>query len=71
MEKRTLKTTDEFHTFVFDGPIFSQPVEFTIGEKILRYYTLHEEDEDNCHQDSEERNYDTSFWYCDLKLINE
>lgn len=58
----------EFHTFVFDGPIFSKPVDFNIGEKVLRSYTLHEEDEDNCHQDSEEQNYDTSFWYCDLVL---
>lgn len=59
----------EFHTFVFDGPIFSKPIDFTIGEKVLRSYTLHEEDEDNCHQDSEEeKNYDTSFWYCDLLL---
>ena len=58
----------EFHTFVFDGPIFSKPVDFQIGEKILRSYTLHEEDEDNCHQDStKEKNFDTSFWYCDLK----
>lgn len=26
----------EFHTFCFDGPIFSKPVSFTIGEKIFR-----------------------------------
>ncbi len=25
----------EFHTFVYDGPIFKRPVEFTVGEKIL------------------------------------
>ena len=59
----------EFHTFVFDGPIFSQPINFSIGEKVLRSYTLHDEDADNCHQDGDEqRNYDTSFWYCDLIL---
>ncbi|MFD2565829.1 Dph6-related ATP pyrophosphatase [Pseudotenacibaculum haliotis] len=57
----------EFHTFVFDGPIFSKPVEFEIGEKVLRSYTLHDDDSDNCHQSKEEqKNYDTSFWYCDL-----
>lgn len=57
----------EFHTFVFDGPIFSKPVEFTVGEKVLRSYTLHEEDADNCHQSKEaQKSYDTSFWYCDL-----
>lgn len=26
----------EFHSFVYDGPIFRQPVRFTIGEKVLR-----------------------------------
>ena len=26
----------EFHTFVSDGPIFRQPVEYTIGETVLR-----------------------------------
>jgi uncharacterized protein (TIGR00290 family) len=26
----------EFHTFVFDGPIFETPIPFRIGEKVLR-----------------------------------
>ena len=26
----------EFHTFVFDGPIFREPVRFQIGEKVMR-----------------------------------
>jgi uncharacterized protein (TIGR00290 family) len=26
----------EFHSFVYDGPGFSAPVEFTLGEKVLR-----------------------------------
>ena len=26
----------EFHSFVFDGPIFHQPVHFTVGEKVQR-----------------------------------
>jgi uncharacterized protein (TIGR00290 family) len=26
----------EYHTFVYDGPIFKKPVEFTTGERILR-----------------------------------
>ncbi|MFD0993368.1 Dph6-related ATP pyrophosphatase [Tenacibaculum geojense] len=58
----------EFHTFVFDGPIFKQPVNFKIGEKVLKSYTLHEDKEENCHTSSKNdtENYDTSFWYCDL-----
>ena len=57
----------EFHTFVFDGPIFKTPIDFTIGEKVLRSYTLHDNEDDNCHQPKKENsNHDTSFWYCDL-----
>lgn len=26
----------EFHTFVFDGPLFTEPVKFSLGEKVLR-----------------------------------
>ena len=28
----------EFHTFVFDGPIFKNPITFKIGEKVLKTY---------------------------------
>jgi uncharacterized protein (TIGR00290 family) len=28
----------EFHTFVFDGPIFKKPIDFTIGEKVFKTY---------------------------------
>ena len=67
----------EFHTFCYDGPIFKKPVEFEIGKKVLKSYTLHKNDDDNCYQDSKDRkksketsakNYDRSFWYCDLQL---
>ena len=58
----------EFHTFVFDGPIFKNPVNFEIGEKVLKSYTLNKDDNQNCHTGSSEKvkTYDTSFWYCDL-----
>ncbi|WP_341222084.1 diphthine--ammonia ligase [Polaribacter atrinae] len=61
----------EFHTFVFDGPIFKNPIDFSIGEKVLRSYTLHDNEDDNeddnCYQaKKEEANHDTSFWCCDL-----
>lgn len=62
----------EFHTFCFDGPIFKNPIEFEIGEKVLKSYTLHKDENDNCHQETSQKNntknYDTSFWYCDLIL---
>ncbi len=59
----------EFHTFCFDGPIFQNPIVFEIGEKVLKSYTL-KDNSQNCYQDTllKSKNYDTSFWYCDLKL---
>ena len=41
----------EFHTFVFDGPIFSKPVEFKVGEIVHKKY-------------SHEKEY--GFFFCDL-----
>jgi len=48
----------EFHTFVFDGPIFKKSIPFEIGEKVLKNY-----------KSDESNTWDSSFWYCDLKLV--
>ena len=45
----------EFHTFVFDGPNFAQPVPFHMGETVLKTYG-HNEDVA----------WDNQFWFCDL-----
>lgn len=45
----------EYHTFVFDGPIFEKPIEFSPGEKIFRSYEA-----------DESAQHDTGFWYLDL-----
>ena len=54
----------EFHSFVYDGPIFSKPVEFKIGEKVRRSYAkpknLDDKDCTCCNTS------DTAFWYIDL-----
>ncbi len=55
----------EYHSFVFDGPIFKKPVDFIIGEMVYRNYAKPTTDDDNCHSDSS--NYDTGFWYVDLE----
>ena len=56
----------EFHSFVFDGPIFTSPVEFSIGEKVRRTYAKpkNPDDDKDC---SCCKTSDTAFWYCDLK----
>ena len=51
----------EFHTFCFDGPIFKNPIDFKIGEKVYREYNT-PKTEDNTVCTSEK----TGFWYCDL-----
>ncbi|MFT5891934.1 MAG: hypothetical protein ACI9Y7_002041 [Dokdonia sp.] len=57
----------EFHTFVYDGPIFKKPIPFTIGEKVLRRYDNVDNDDDICFiEDDDQKNWDTAFWYCDL-----
>lgn len=46
----------EFHTFCFDGPIFSNPVKFNLGEKVFREYK-------NPNQDEKKS---MGFWFLDL-----
>lgn len=48
----------EFHTFCFDGPIFSKPVGFSVGEKIYREYKNPDQ--------KEETSSSMGFWFCDL-----
>ena len=58
----------EFHTFVFDGPIFKEPITFTKGEVVYRKYTPAKQ-EDNSTYDcktDEDTPFDYGFWYCDL-----
>ncbi|EDP70192.1 hypothetical protein FBALC1_11682 [Flavobacteriales bacterium ALC-1] len=51
----------EFHTFCFDGPIFKNPIGYTVGEKVYREYNAPKTDDDSvC------GNEKTGFWYCDL-----
>ena len=38
----------EFHTFVFDGPIFKKPIEFEIGETVYREYEAPKNADDSC-----------------------
>jgi uncharacterized protein (TIGR00290 family) len=59
----------EFHTFTFDGPIFSKPIAFEIGEVIYRKYEKPKEDSSNTACDtSDSTAFDYGFWYCDLLL---
>ena len=58
----------EFHTFTFDGPIFSKPIDFEIGEIVYRKYEKPKKEESTetaCDTSSSDV-FDFGFWYCDL-----
>lgn len=52
----------EYHSFVFDGPIFSLPVRWRYGEKVRREY----KPSTNRGCDPRSMETDVAFWYCDL-----
>ncbi|GAC1438146.1 MAG: diphthine--ammonia ligase [Sediminibacterium sp.] len=58
----------EFHTFVFDGPIFKEPIPYYIGEKIYREYEAPKNKEDNCFTADRPSSDNMGFWFCDLTM---
>ncbi len=56
----------EFHTFVFDGPIFKKPIDFVIGEKVFKTYAAPKDEKDTCFSSSPSRFNEAGFHYCDL-----
>lgn len=58
----------EFHTFVYDGPIFKKPVSCTIGEIVYRRYTPPASSDSNDYicGTTQPEHPATGFWYCDL-----
>lgn len=60
----------EFHTFVYDGPIFKNPIQFKRGEIIYREYNSGNDqtskDNTDSYYQTAVHNVDSGFWYCDL-----
>jgi uncharacterized protein (TIGR00290 family) len=56
----------EFHTFVFDGPIFTSPVLFEVGDKVFREYKAPTDDKDPCFSKQPITPSSMGFWFCDL-----
>jgi uncharacterized protein (TIGR00290 family) len=54
----------EFHSFVFDGPLFKAPVRFTVGETVERTYTP--SGQSDCHRDEPVVNWDNRFYFKEL-----
>jgi len=57
----------EFHSFAFAGPVFKQPVRFTVGEKVYRPVAQTHPSDANptCVCPSSPR-HTKGFWFCDL-----
>ncbi len=55
----------EFHSFVFDGPVFKSPVTFQKGQIVGKSFPSVEKKSDNCFSEKQKA-WDTDFWYCDL-----
>ena len=51
----------EFHSFVFDGPIFKQPVQFNKGDIVYKKYKAPKRVDDN-----DDCTADYGFYFCDL-----
>lgn len=56
----------EFHTFVFEGPIFKNSISHTLGEKVFKSYQAPKNADDNCFKPEDEQPKHLGFWYVDL-----
>lgn len=56
----------EYHSFVFDGPIFKKPVPFKIGETVYREYRKPENSDDECFKSVNREQDKYGFYFCDL-----
>jgi uncharacterized protein (TIGR00290 family) len=61
----------EFHTFVFDGPIFKEAIPFVKGETVYRKYSSPKQDDNSTGKKNADNPFDNGFWYCDLLLPKE
>lgn len=55
----------EFHTFCFDGPIFSSPIHYVLGEQVHKTYTPQNESGNECFKD-DVKDWNTGFWFQNL-----
>ncbi len=54
----------EYHSFVYDGPIFKEPIRLKKGEIVYRKYSKPRSESGG--GGSSPDPFDTGFWYCDL-----
>jgi hypothetical protein len=57
----------EFHSFVYDGPLFSKPVDIHIGDLTYQEYKAPNEDDDQRDLSAEKDPKKMGFWFCDIE----
>lgn len=58
----------EYHSYVFDGPVFKHPISITKGEIVHRKYEAPKNVQDNCNPMNQPSPY--GFYFCDLLPAN-
>ncbi|WP_315820057.1 diphthine--ammonia ligase [Paraflavitalea speifideaquila] len=56
----------EYHSFVFDGPVFDQPIAYTKGEIVYRRYEAPQTTDNSCNPMDQPSLY--GFYFCDLLM---
>ena len=56
----------EFHTFVFAGPIFKNPIGYTLGEKVFKAFKAPKKEDNTCSDTAVNQPQNLGFWYVDL-----
>jgi uncharacterized protein (TIGR00290 family) len=59
----------EYHSFVFDGPVFNNPIPFKKGEIVYRKYDAPKNTQDGCNPMNQPSQY--GFYFCDLLPENK
>jgi uncharacterized protein (TIGR00290 family) len=54
----------EYHSFVFDGPVFKHPIPYTKGDIVYRQYQAPQQNQDSCNPMDKASEY--GFYFCDL-----
>lgn len=55
----------EYHSFVFEGPVFKTPIKYELGELVFKDYKPDEKDSSG----GNNNNHDTRFWYRDVLTV--
>jgi uncharacterized protein (TIGR00290 family) len=62
----------EFHSFAFAGPVFKEPVHFTVGEKVYRPLEVtHPSDSNSTYVCAPGVRPTKGFWFCDLLPLED